>query len=150
MIVLLEWSASNDGMSHTQQILNKSIQELQMVWVSKQMANISQKMPISDAEVCLVKLHTGAPDGLGVQTEVGLVKLHTGAPDGLGVQTEVGLVKLHTGAPDGLGVQTEVGLVNQTDGQHLTENAYLRCRGRLSKPNRWPTSHRKCLSQMQR
>ncbi|KAK3103339.1 hypothetical protein FSP39_018605 [Pinctada imbricata] len=55
VIVLLEWSSRHDEIFRTQQILNHAIQELQMVWVSKQMANISQRMPISDAEIMMYR-----------------------------------------------------------------------------------------------
>lgn len=53
IVVLLEWCNSHDDITTVDQALQAAIQELQMIWASKQfdLSHCSQKMPITDAEV---------------------------------------------------------------------------------------------------
>ena len=53
IVVLLEWCSSHNDISTVDQALQAAIQELQMIWASKQfdLSHCSQKMPITDAEV---------------------------------------------------------------------------------------------------
>lgn len=53
IVVLLEWCSSHNDISTVDQALQAAIQELQMIWASKQfdLSICSQKMPITDAEV---------------------------------------------------------------------------------------------------
>ncbi|XP_022345409.2 protein unc-13 homolog D-like isoform X2 [Crassostrea virginica] len=53
IVVLLEWCSSHNDISTVDQALQAAIQELQMIWASKQfdLSHCSQKMPITDTEI---------------------------------------------------------------------------------------------------
>lgn len=57
IVVLLEWCNSHDDITTVDQALQAAIQELQMIWASKQfdLSHCSQKMPLTDAEIMMYR-----------------------------------------------------------------------------------------------
>ncbi|OWF46560.1 protein unc-13 homolog D-like isoform X1 [Mizuhopecten yessoensis] len=57
VIVLLEWTTTNENIVHTELALTTAIQDLQMTWVTQQIdvSTVTQKMPLTDAEISMYR-----------------------------------------------------------------------------------------------
>ncbi|XP_069135091.1 protein unc-13 homolog D-like isoform X2 [Argopecten irradians] len=57
VIVLLEWTTTNEDLVHTDHALTTAIHDLQMTWVTQQLdvSTVTQKMPLTDAEISMYR-----------------------------------------------------------------------------------------------